>query len=180
MSIDNPTDDSVDVYERATKNLSAFVVDQAKKMAAKNGFGWVPRPDAPDTHPLLVRAHQVSRMTGQPLPVSSLFCDTVMFTHPSINHAFRYWHDSLHIDTGLTFMLPDELELSLHHLALSERGGLHKHSLEYALLRIDMVGQNYLLGVAKRFAIDQGQFVRDCLRYGIDEGVLREARRDAS
>jgi hypothetical protein len=49
--------------------------------------------------------------------------------------------------------------------------------MEYRMMKIDLLGQNYLIGVAGRFPINQREFVENCLVLGIDEGVLAEARR---
>lgn len=165
-------------YERAVKNLSAFVVERARETAHDKGFGWVARPDAPDTYDKLKRAHQLSEQFKRPLPVSSLYCDNVIYTEPSINYAMRFWHDTLHIGTGLTFNLSDELELGLHHLAIAERNGIKRYSDEWRMLRVDLLGQNYLLGIAKRFPLNQAEFVKGCLLNGLDEGVLQEARKE--
>lgn len=176
MSEKKPTEAWISRYRRAARDLSVFVVEQAEKTRAETGFGWVAVPDAPGTYPLLTAAHKRSVQTGEALPVSSLYCDNVIYQGNSVNYAMRFWHDTLHITTGLTFALDDELELGLHHLTIAERAGIKKGSMEWQMLRIDMLGQNYLLGIAKRFPIEQDQFVKGCLLYGLDEGVLREAR----
>lgn len=171
------TQNQLPLYDQAVKNLSAFVVERAKETAHAKGFGWIAKPNAPDTFIKLRAAHRFSERTGTPMPVSSLYCDNVIYTEPSINYAMRFWHDTLHIGTDLTFSLDDELELGLHHLGIAERHGIRKHSTEWEMLRVDLLGQNYLLGIAKRFPLDQADFVRGCLLYGLDEGVLREARK---
>lgn len=164
-------------FDRAARNLSRFVTDMAGKTATEKGFVWEARPDAPDTYDKLKAAYKRSIETGEPMPVSSLFCDRVIYQSPSQNYAMRFWHDTLHMSTGMTFALDDELELGLHHLAIAERNGIKRYSTEWRMLRVDLLGQNYLLGIAKRFPIDQAEFVRGCLLHGLDEGVLIEARR---
>lgn len=166
-----------DAYRSACQNLSLFVLDQAHQAAHDKGFGWVAQPEAPDTYDKLQAAHAISVSTGSPLPVSSLFCDTVIYDKIEVNHAMRFWHDTMHVGSRLTFDLDDELELGLKHLAIAEKSGMSKYSMEYEILRVDLLGQNYLLGIARRFPIDQGEFVRGCLLNGLDEGVLMEARK---
>lgn len=166
-----------DELSRARKVVSAFVAESAKQRANQLGFGWTATPDAPDTYPALTEAYDLSKSSGKPLPVSSLYCDTTIFPTPELNYAMRFWHDTFHMDTKLTFSLDDELELGLHHLREAEKAGLPKHSVPWQMIRIDLLGQNYLLGIAKRFPLNQRDFVEGCLLYGLDEGVLREARK---
>ena len=164
-------------FDQAASNLSKFVTDMAGKTAAEKGFVWTATPDAPDTYDKLTAAYKRSIQTGEPMPVSSLYCDRVIYQKPSQNYAMRFWHDTLHMTTGLTFALDDELELGLHHLAIAEQNGIKRYSMEWRMLRVDLLGQNYLLGIAKRFPIDQAEFVRGCLLRGLDEGVLIEVRK---
>ena len=163
-------------FMEAAELLSAFVERQAIVAAASLGFGWVGEPDAPDTYPDLQAAFSDSQRSAKPMPVSSLYCDNVIYQKPETNFALRFWHDTLHVQTGLTFALDDELELGLRHLKIAEANGINKHSLAWRILRIDMLGQNYLLGIAKRFPLDQARFVHGCLERGLDEGVLQEVR----
>jgi hypothetical protein len=96
--------------------------------------------------------------------------DQVIYNKPSTNHAMRYWHDTMHVSTALTFDLDDELELGPKHLDIAHKAGIPKNSLEWDLLRVDLLGQNYLLGIARRFPLNQGNFVLCCLLHGLDEG----------
>lgn len=177
MSTEQSTDEE---FNQAARNLSLFVTDMAGKTAADKRFVWTATPDAPDTYEKLAAAYRRSVETGEPMPVSSLYCDRVIYQKPSQNYAMRFWHDTLHMTTGLTFALDDELELGLHHLAIAEKQGIKRYSTEWRMLRVDLLGQNYLLGIAKRFPIDQAEFVRGCLLHGLDEGVLIEARKTSN
>lgn len=167
---------NVNQYQEARINLSMFVSDMAHKRAHELGFTWVPAVDAPATYRDLKQVFAESIDTGKPMPVYSLYCDLSVFKDAETNMALRFWHDSLHIETGLTFSLPDEHELALEHLRIMEKEGLKKHSLEWQMLRIDLLGQNYLRAICKKFPDNQERFVRRCLEIGFDEGVLEEAR----
>lgn len=167
---------NVNQYQEARINLSMFVSDMAHKRAHELGFTWVPAVDAPATYRELKQVFAESIDTGKPMPVYSLYCDLSVFKDAETNMALRFWHDSLHIETGLTFSLPDEHELALEHLRIMETEGLKKHSLEWQMLRIDLLGQNYLRAICKKFPDNQERFVRRCLEIGFDEGVLEEAR----
>jgi hypothetical protein len=163
-------------YQEARINLSMFVTDMAHKRAHELGFTWVPAVDAPATYRELKKVFAESVETGTAMPVYSLYCDLSIFKDAATNMALRFWHDSLHIETGLSFSLPDEHELALEHLNIMEREGIKKHSLEWEMLRIDLLGQNYLRAMCKKFPDNQERFVRRCLEIGFDEGVLEEVR----
>lgn len=174
------TTKTIDAFERARSNLSALVAELAKDKSREVGFAWQPTPDAPDTYDKLLAAYQRSERTGQPLPISNLFCERIIYQSPRVNMAMRFWHDCAHVRTKLSFTVDDELELGLWHLKQLEQRGVKQASLEYRLLEIDMLGQNYLQAVAGRFPHDQKVFVENCLVMGLHEGVLHEARLGAA
>lgn len=161
----------------ARVNLSRFVRHQADLAAEEVGFGWIGTREAPATYPQLRAAFAHSTKTGEPLPVSSEYCDDTVFMEPSDNVAFRFWHDVSHCRLGLSFALPDEWELTLWHLDQLLAAGYAPSSLEYQLLRLDLLGQVILLGIAGRFPFNQGEFTRTCHELGLDIGVLTELRR---
>mgnify|MGYP000855250006 FL=1 len=161
----------------ARVNLSRFVRQQADQTIEEIGFGWIGTPEAPTTYPQLRAAFSYSTKTGEPLPVSNQYCDDTVFIEPSDNVAFRFWHDVSHCRLGLSFALPDEWELTLWHLDKLVAGGYPPTSQEYQLLRLDLLGQIILLGIAGRFPFNQGEFTRTCHKLGLDVGVLSELRR---
>lgn len=163
-------------YMNARVNLSMFVEDMAHARAHELGFSWVPSAYAPSTYRELKVVYANSEATGAPLPVYSEYCDLSIFKSAESNMALRFWHDSLHIKTGLNFSLADEHELALEHLKIMEREGIKPHSLEWEMLRIDLLGQNILRAYCKKFPDSQEAFVRRCLEKGFDEGVLEEVR----
>ena len=158
----------------ATEVVSRFIDAMARRMAKVVGFGWVATPTAPSVYPELRAAYEVSKQTHAPLPVSSLYCDTVIYPQRQDNYKLRFWHDTLHVQTGLSFDVADELELGLHHTRIAEREGIRKGSLPWRLLRIDLLGQNYLMAVSKRFPADQRKFTERCIQYGLDEAIEME------
>lgn len=161
----------------AREHLSQFVRQQAADAATALGFGWVGVADAPSTYPALQAAFINSRQTGKPLPISDLYCEDTVFIEPADNIAFRFWHDTSHCRLNLSFSLPDEWRLVLHHLAALEAAGFGSVTDEYRLLRLDLLGQLILLGIAGRFPLNQGQFTRSCAELGLDAGVLIELGR---
>ena len=158
-------------------NLSRFVREQADKTAEALGFGWVGTAEVPSTYQQLRGAFEHSKRTGEPLPVSNLYCDDTIFVEPVDNVAFRAWHDFHHCILGLSFGLPDEWELTLWHLRQLEEAGLGPTTREYELFRLDALGQVILLGLVGRFPFQQGEFVRTCAELGLDAGILHELRR---
>lgn len=163
--------------EGARINLSRFVLERAEQTADALGFGWYATDRAPSTYQQLRGAFEHSRATGDPLPVSNLFCEDTIFTEPSVNVAFRAWHDYHHCILGLSFDLADEWELTLWHLDRLTEAGLGPDTREHELLRLDLLGQVILLGIAGRFPIQQGAFTRTCAELGLDAGILHELRR---
>ena len=163
----------------ARKRLGQFVRQQANEAASDIGFGWVGSPDAPSTYPALQAAFTRSRLTGASLPISNLHCDDTIFPEPQDNIAFRFWHDTSHCRLGLSFALTDEWRLTMHHLAELKDARFAHGSDEYRLLRLDLIGQITLIGVAGRFPHNQGHFTRTCAEFGLDIGVLLELGRQS-
>ena len=163
----------------ARVNLSRFDRERAEESADALGFGWIGVPDAPSTYQQLRGAFEHSQRTGEPLPISNLYCDETIYLEPADNVAFRFWHDTSHCRLELSFSLPDEWELSLWHLRQLEAVGLGQGNLEYELFRLDALGQIILLALIGRYPFAQGDFVRACADEGLDLGILRELRRVA-
>lgn len=163
----------------ARVNLSRFVRTKASEAAEELGFEWVGTPDAPSTYQQLRGAFEHSQRTGDPFPISNLYCDDTIYLEPADNVAFRFWHDTSHCRLGLSFSLSDEWELSLWHLRQLEAVGLGQGSLEHELFRLDALGQIILLALVGRYPFAQGEFVRACADEGLDLGILRELRRVA-
>lgn len=159
--------------------LCRFIVGQAGHAAELLGFGWVGTAQAPNSYDLLIRAFDQSLMTGQPLPVSSRFCDNTMYWLPETNMAFRFWHDTTHIRLNRTFSTEDEYEVANHHLHALERAGYAPSSVEYHLLHADTVGTTYCYAELERFPVHGLQFVLDCLEVGLVEAVALESVRSS-
>ncbi|TQN41690.1 hypothetical protein FHU33_1067 [Blastococcus colisei] len=159
---------------RACSDLSDLILSATATTQGLVGFGWAPRPDAPSTYPDLVAAVERSVRTGEPLPVSDENSESVIYAHPDVNLALRYWHDVSHVLRGLDFTPPQELQLAQVHLRVLEIAGYDEETLVWRLLRADLVGQVYLSAVGKRFPADQAAFVQRCLERGLEAAVLAE------
>jgi hypothetical protein len=179
-TLDEPRRTVADEIVDASDLLGSFVEQAARRTAEEVGFGYVLRPDAPNTYPALVAAFRHSLRTGAPLPISSENSDDVIYSPPSVNGALRFWHDVNHIRRGLTFNLVDELELSLWHLGELEAAGHDRGSLVWRLLHADLTGQAYVQAFARRFPFDQRRFVVRLVTDGFDHGLLHELRSDGA
>ncbi|MBX4170322.1 hypothetical protein K3M35_16930 [Rhodococcus sp. DMU2021] len=168
---------STEEIERAREALSCWVFTTATVKTQECGFGWTPRPDAPSTYMDLRAAYSHAKERGGSLPVSSENSLSVILTSPDANAAWRFVHDMAHVEHDLSFSLPDEYELALWHLSELERAGFRPHSLEYAFLKADTLGQVIINAVAKRFPDDQELFALECQRCGFEQGILREIHR---
>lgn len=157
--------------------LQRLVMGKAQLLTKDIGFGWIGSPLAPSTYQQLRGAYQQSSSTGQPLPVSNLFCDRTIYLNPSGNVAFRFWHDVSHVRLGLSFRLEDELELANWHLGEVKASGYDEDTSVYRLLQHDLLGQVFLQGVIGRFPFDQETFVTTCMIQGLTAGLLSEIRR---
>ncbi|MFH5230827.1 hypothetical protein [Antrihabitans spumae] len=165
------------IVGEAIDNLGGFILDQAEQTTAHVGFGWIVTPDAPNTYEGVRRAYARSCLTGEPLPISGENSDDVIYTDPLVNVGLRFWHDVNHARRGLSFELVDELELSLWHLDQLELAGFPRGGLEWQLLHADLTGQTYVQAFARRFPVDQRQFVNSCVTASFDHGLLVELRR---
>ncbi|MAU84010.1 MAG: hypothetical protein CME34_19500 [Gordonia sp.] len=174
--------DHVSTEEIATArtSLTRWVDQVAAVTACTAGFGWVTTEDAPTTYPDLCAAYVHSQRTGEPLPVSSKNSASVILTSPGANFAWRFVHDTSHVHKKLSFSLRDEYELALCHLEELKRDGFSPDSLEYAFLKADTLGQVIINAVARRFPGDQELFDLECQRFGFEQGILREIRRESS
>ncbi|RPA65841.1 hypothetical protein EF294_03635 [Gordonia oryzae] len=165
---------------RARDNLTRWVMQTATDTVRREGFAWVPRADAPSTYPDLCAAFARSKRSGASLRVSSENSASVILTSPDANFAWRYVHDVAHVEHDLSFSLPDEYALALWHLSELERDGFSSGSLEYAFLKADTLGQVIINAVTRRFPADQELFDLECQRFGFEQGILREIRRESS
>ena len=161
-------------FRREAAELSEFVMHTAATTRGLVGFDYIARPTAPSRYDELQRAVERSLHTGQPLPVSSEHCESVIYSQPLVNVALRYWHDVSHVLRGLDFTPPQELRLAELHLGVLAGAGYGPETVVWRLLHADLVGQVYLSAVGGRFPLDQALFVRRALDEGLEAAVLAE------
>lgn len=165
---------------RPAGNVSGFLLDAASATESLLGFGWCPQAEAPDTYPDLQRAVRTSLTTGLALPVSNQNTDSVIYSSPDVNIAYRFVHDVTHVLRGLDFTAPHELRLAQIHLGALHRAGYGPGSPEYRLFEADAIGQVRLNAIGKRFPVDQRRFTVHAMRYGIDQAVAMELQDDVA
>ncbi len=90
-----------------------------------------------------------------------------------MNHAFRAWHDSLHLQHGAAFDLEGERALALEHDLLAEAAGLGLE--DRRALWCDLLGQAvYAANHNGAFPEDQSAFVYAAMQDGIEVAALRD------
>lgn len=87
--------------------------------------------------------------------------DSSIYSEPSVNHAFRAWHDATHIIHGLGFTPADELRVAAIQCAAVAC------PFDRALVWADVAGQLEYYQQFGDFPIDQRAFVADYARTGI-------------
>lgn len=163
---------------RARINLTAFALTQAKEAQAHVGFGWRAARLAPSTYLDVLREHELSRTSGLPYRVSSLYCQDTIFTSAESNQAMRFWHDMAHVCFGLTFSPDDEMELGIHHLQTLRSAGFEPRSCEFRLLHADTIGQTLCSVELGHFPRHQRRFATTALTHGLAAAIAEEAETD--
>ena len=162
------------LLDKARRNISRFVVAQARMRQERVGFGWRPAVMAPSNYTALTAEFKACQVSGWPMRVSDQHNEPTIYEHPNHNLIFRYWHDTSHVIHGLNFEADDELELAGHHLEALRAEGYGPHTMEHQLLHADTFGQAYFQLVTGRFVENQVRFDTNCLLFGVEEAVAQE------
>lgn len=136
---------------QASPQLEAFLVANAPAHVAVE-------VGAPSSLAELQAAHAV----GGPLPVWAGGSESTIYSSPAVNHAFRAWHDALHIELGAEFDADGE--------ALVNAAGIRRALVDKSVsvddlraLYFDVWGQfAYSTHHAGQFPTDQAAFVAAC------------------
>lgn len=144
----------------ARQELSAFVVERAVATAKYVGFSWVAVESGhPETYEALLNEYAwcANAEGGREFRVWSGGSGHTIYTRPSVNHAFRFWHDMMHCHERLTMSYHDEVLLGLHSAKqVGARFGVQ--SLEYKLFVADTIGQSTHEHLTGAFPQDQLSF----------------------
>lgn len=126
--------------QAARYRLVGAIVRQAQDAIQRTGIRPFATEDAPNTYAELQAAYHRAMYTGK-LPVWEGGSATSLYLSPWANHQFRYWHDTGHVENGLSFTLEDESELQVqHHFPLICKS-VGIESLAAQLYWADTVGQ---------------------------------------
>lgn len=162
----------------ACKYLGMFVTRQANLTADLVGFSWIGQEDAPDTFDDLSAAFDLSAETGEPLPISNMFCETSIYPTIETNIALRFWHDTHHVLRSRNFSHAQEIDMALWHLEVAATDGVARGSVAWRLLEGDMLGQTLCSATLGRFPIDQFLFDLNCMHFGIADALVIESEHD--
>lgn len=145
--------------DAAAKNLQAFVFRMAGLFQQSMGFTYEAVPNAPSDMDAL-RAARDKCVAGRghvAFPVWDGASDSTIYSAAG-NHAFRFWHDCIHLTTGLEMNVHDEVRVGMMQ---AERVGLHfgTDSLEYKLMVADTAGQSVYCAMHGEFPTNQRDWV---------------------
>jgi hypothetical protein len=142
---------------QASKALCEFVRKQAPPHYACS--------DAPNTWRALRDWGSYSQVGRDLLPVFDGGCDNTIYPDAATNHAFRAWHDSIHLVNGYSFSFEDECKVGLIHMQQARRAGLSKRDQD--MLVADTIGQITYYNERGDYVQDQARFVADVLAHGL-------------
>ena len=162
---------------RASRELEAFIVARAPAHHAT--------PDAPSTYAELrawgasaKRADAGAGIIGTwpraSLPVFDGGCDRTIYSRAPVNHAFRAWHDALHLMTGAKFDAACERTVSDAGVNAARAAGLSQ--VDCDALAFDVWGQFLFADChGGEFPADQSLFVAACFAYGMETAAAMPA-----
>lgn len=111
---------------------------------------------APDTYERL--ASHVS--TGSRLVVWHGASESTIYGDARVNHAFRAWHDALHLKLGAAFDYDGEKRVALEQARLIDSDAMAR------IILAEVVGQVDYVSKFGQFPIDQVEFVLQYLKGG--------------
>lgn len=150
----------------ARSRLSLIVQEAAAQLRDDYGFGFTAVDTAPSTLQELSHQWQRCRVYKEPFPVWAGASDNTIYLRPEDNHAFRFWHDHLHVTRGLGMSLSDELAVSVLHVQYVDLA-YGKGSIEAALMAADTAGQALYYMVHGEHVPNQLQFARAHFGLGV-------------
>jgi len=131
------------------KNLNQAIIDIA------------PRYNVSDNAPNTWEDLQADYKKHGIITVFAGACERSIYNNVDVNHAFRAWHDKIHLEHGLSFSYEDELEVARIHCA-----ALPKYA---DVLWADVAGQVWYYYKYGKYVKDQAAFVNafiTCYNYG--------------
>lgn len=106
---------------------------------------------------------------GRPVPVWNGASDATIWPDAATNHAFRAYHDLIHVQCGFEFDRDGEMALAREHIRRARRDGVSR--LGRRQLWAEIAGQFAYNDRHGEFPTDQRAFVAHCVRFGIRDAV---------
>lgn len=104
------------------------------------------------------------------LPVYNGNCNNTIYQHERDNHIFRAWHDSIHLEYGLSFKPENELKVARIHCNQLRAIKAPQHVID--AIWYDVAGQIEYYCNFGEFVTNQKDFVQNCLVYGLEKTIL--------
>ena len=144
---------------RASRALQAFILSRAGDYVA------VDRDTLPEVQAMIDLNYEPDMM-----PVWSGGCERTIYSAPAVNHAFRAWHDRLHIRLGAAFNADGEFRVACAHVAEARKAGLS--DADCCALWADVWGQfRYAETHGGEFPANQDIFVAAVFRRCLDAAI---------
>lgn len=148
-----------------SKQLNEVISLEAKRLAEKIGFSYIPDVMAPATYKELCFVFANCSRSSCPLPVYSGGSESTIYGATEVNYAFRFWHDVEHVLGGNSFSLKGETQTAFRQLdTLENVYGFGRETIEWKLLHADVIGQVEYYYKNKKFVENQVEFVLNFLK----------------
>jgi hypothetical protein len=168
IMIDTPTNPYT--IAKAGKTLGQWHILKAHKKSRVLGFSYEPSDEAPSTFEGVKAAYRSAMMKRHAFPVWSGGSDATIYQSPEANFAFRYLHDTAHVECSGDFTFEGERKTALH----MAQGVIQAFgdSLETRIYLADSLGQvHFHAQTGGQFPADQAAFVSFVVARGESLGL---------
>lgn len=164
----------------ALPNLEPYrASDELHSHILKNAPPHIAAPDAPSTWEQLQDWYYCAPGHDLIMKVFDGGCIDTIYRDPSFNHAFRAWHETLHLQHDYDFSYLNEVKVGLLHMQSVRKAGLPES--DQAAIVYDTIGQNAYYDKYKKFIVNQSLFVAACFHFNNDRrsgiGGIKQATR---
>lgn len=153
----------------AAGKLGAFLLENQARIEKLLNIRCAPTADFAPKYDLEVARAFREAITGSDekrfFKVSSDNSTHTIYPRTSMNIAFRFWHDLLHVTYNKAFTLKDELSVAAMHTA-DIKAQFGADSLEARIIDADTAGQSLYDSIHGGFPIRQDLFVIDYILRG--------------
>lgn len=162
--------------EQVGSELGKYVGFMANRAADRLGVTYVGADSkyCPQTLAQIVDEYQGSAIARQPFRVSHDHCENTIYGSKAANMAFRFWHDTVHLEHGLETTLEDELRAGRIHVEACKKDGLSKDHQD--LMWIDTCGQSLYNYITGEFPVDQMAYTKRVLALSLAKNLEQAVR----